>query len=1109
MKSAKKWYSEGVALAKQGKYEEAITHYDNAIEINPLKFWALRDKADLLFDLKRFEEAVEFFDRALSIEPDAPVTYRHKAEALAKLKRYKEALECYDKSLKVSDENKSKFWALRDKADLLVDLKRFEEALEFFDKALDVNPDAPVTYRHKAEALIWLKRCEEAIEYCDKAIAIDPKYDVAWYYKGYALEELRRYEEAVKCFTKALEIDPKYTRAWRHKGYALEEMKKYEEAIGCYDKAIGVNSKYANVWYRKGILLGKLERYEEAITCYEAVIEIKPKYATAWKNKGVALYKLGKYDEAVACYAKALEINSKNAMTWFNKGIVLNELKKYNKAIDCFDNAIRIDPDYLHAWNNKGYALGKLDRVEEAIECYKKAIAIEPDYKLAKNNLKLAEGWLTKHRELTVTIKNVENSPLPGGTIKVVLYDKDWNLVETASKAYSGGKSLKIKFDNLASGKYFIEVYQKPDAGLKLTEFWGGDEVTVKGSTTKDFVRHTQFVADIKINGESPYGNEIEVNAGDKVHFDVTVKNHEGGTSFNNVQVRFILNRNQSPDYVFDAASEPIETQKNGEAHFGFDFFPLRAGTYDFYIVTSGYYNNKFIVVDQDDWYKAFNAEKTGTPEIRQLSELAFGLEKFAAGITTEQSGNYWKSAADKRFESGKSYLDVSKWAAVETYYLAAVDYLFCRDYASAVRAFGKAGAVWTEMGRWHVENDSSNLYQLIDFGRASAALFLAGKHDNARLIISDAHSELEKHILTESRGDWKKETAERIGVVGDLLDGVKNGRIDKKQFFRCVTHPMIIRSWIEGNPDIGRGGQIAEAHFWDGCELDFDGDWAAGPLLSDARLAEILCNRVSELVEQITRAVTIERAIYDPCKRDFLEGNLPRMRDWIYRHDPGAYWFAMSIENNTDKTIEEWDVDLEMSAALKVREAKIEGVEREIPQEARLKSFKISVPKAHGIVIPKGGAQRVYFKLRTDRLKTTYEISGVFKSAITGDVSIRTKEFKYLCDSGVLPEALKDELEKTFSKEDAARLANTFRVTQGIRNNYCNTDTKTKDISKEFDILKMYLTEKEFLDEVESIQRRINVELRGDERLDVKHVEDVKDFCEKFTEMWIARFLR
>jgi uncharacterized membrane protein len=106
-------------------------------------------------------------------------------------------------------------------------------------------------------------------------------------------------------------------------------------------------------------------------------------------------------------------------------------------------------------------------------------------------------------------------------------------------------------------------------------------------------------------------------------------------------------------------------------------------------------------------------------------------------------------------------------------------------------------------------------------------------------------------------------------------------------------------------------------------------------------------------------------------------------------------------------------------------------------------------------------------------------------------------------------PEEVRERLRETYPEKDAARLANTFRIAQEIRSSYCNTDTTARDINKEFDLLKMYLTEKEFLDEIESIQRRINAELREDERLDEKHVEAVKDFCEKFTEMWIAKFLR
>ncbi|MEA2074572.1 MAG: hypothetical protein U9O85_02385, partial [Euryarchaeota archaeon] len=207
----------------------------------------------------------------------------------------------------------------------------------------------------------------------------------------------------------------------------------------------------------------------------------------------------------------------------------------------------------------------------------------------------------------------------------------------------------------------------------------------------------------------------------------------------------------------------------------------------------------------------------------------------------------------------------------------------------------------------------------------------------------------------------------------------------------------------------------------------------------NNKRIAEEKIKEVSAKVKE--HRFIIERAIYDPCKRDFIERALPRMKEWINRYDPGAYWFAISVQNNTDRAIEEWGVDLEFSSALKIKEAKIEGIEIEIPSESHLGLFKISVPKEYGIVIPKGGAQRVYFKLRAEKPKTTYEISGIFKS-ILGEVPIRAKEFKYLCDTGVPPEAVKAELKKTFSEKDAARLALSFKIVQQI-DRMCDQEAK------------------------------------------------------------------
>ena len=262
-----------------------------------------------------------------------------------------------------------------------------------------------------------------------------------------------------------------------------------------------------------------------------------------------------------------------------------------------------------------------------------------------------------------------------------------------------------------------------------------------------------------------------------------------------------------------------------------------------------------------------------------------------------------------------------------------------------------------------------------------------------------------------------------------------------------------------------------------------------------------------------ISESITIKRAIYDPCKRDFIEGRLPRMKEWINRYDPGAYWFAMSIQSNTDKAIEEWGVDLETSSALKVEEARVEGIEykielRETYPEPYKNVYAIGVPKEYGIVIPKGGAQRVYFKLRAEKPKTTYEISGVFKSAITGDVPIRPKEFKYLCDAGVSPEAVKTELKKTFSEKDAARLALSFKTIQEL-DRMCDREAKTDEYMDKLLVLKNYTEgfSDKFSTHVNEFSRFMKEEQLG--YLDDKYKGKVKRFCTNLVDVWISEFLK
>jgi len=210
---------------------------------------------------------------------------------------------------------------------------------------------------------------------------------------------------------------------------------------------------------------------------------------------------------------------------------------------------------------------------------------------------------------LTVNVKNTPGYNLPpcGGTIKVKLWDGNNNYVGSESKTYSGGESsVQVTFDNLANGDYYFEVSQTPNAGLELEEFWGGDWVTVSGTTTTTFERHTQWLSDIKINELSPYGNDIEVDVGDAVHVDLTVKNDEAATK--DVKARLLLDRSKSSSYDFDWTAGPVNIASNGNGYFGYDYSPDNTGTYYFVVIVYGYYNNKYTVVDQHEWYRAFDS---------------------------------------------------------------------------------------------------------------------------------------------------------------------------------------------------------------------------------------------------------------------------------------------------------------------------------------------------------------------------------------------------------------------------------------------------------------------------------------------------------------------
>ena len=77
----------GNSYYEQGEYQEAITWFDKALEIDPNYVFALHNKGLALIQLGQYEEAITSLDKALAIEPSNVNVLNDKDFALDKLRK--------------------------------------------------------------------------------------------------------------------------------------------------------------------------------------------------------------------------------------------------------------------------------------------------------------------------------------------------------------------------------------------------------------------------------------------------------------------------------------------------------------------------------------------------------------------------------------------------------------------------------------------------------------------------------------------------------------------------------------------------------------------------------------------------------------------------------------------------------------------------------------------------------------------------------------------------------------------------------------------------------------------------------------------------------------
>ena len=398
-----------VKLYQKGELTNAELACGDLLASYPKSLAVINILAATLQGQGKWQEAIDNYNQAILLKPDFAEAYSNRGNALRQQGNLDKALESYDQAIQIKPDYAVAFF---NRGNALCQQSKLEEALISYDKAIKLRPDFVEAYSNKGNALGELGKLDDALRSYDKAIKLRPDFVEVYSNRGNALGQLGKLDDALKSYDKLIQLKPDSAEAYSGRGNILEKLGQLDEALQSYNKAILLKPDFAEAYSNRGNILGLVGELDEALKSYDKAIKLKPDYAEAYSNYGSVLEKTGRFNEAIQSYDKAIELKPDLVEAYSNKGNVLGQLGKLDEALESYDKAILLRPDFVEAYSNRGKMLDEIGQVEGALKSYERAIQLKPDYTDAHRSLTTLKTYNPENPHIQVMEKLLSNSVL-------------------------------------------------------------------------------------------------------------------------------------------------------------------------------------------------------------------------------------------------------------------------------------------------------------------------------------------------------------------------------------------------------------------------------------------------------------------------------------------------------------------------------------------------------------------------------------------------------------------------------------------------------------------------------------------------------------------------
>jgi tetratricopeptide (TPR) repeat protein len=295
----------GEANQKLGKYSDAITAYEEAIEINGENQELYNELIFCLFLTDQLELKLDYFKDKIDQNPYSVIAWYNLGMAYSKLTMWVEAAEAFDFALVINPKYAEAHF---NQGNAFMNDEIYESAQKCYKKAIDCGLSTADMYCHLGASFEDNEQYLEAITHYKKAIEIDENWHEGYFGIASSLSEMERYIEAIHFSKKAIKLSPKnsyyYLELAENEGKLGNEISA-EEA---YEKAVELDSYNVDAYICWSMYYYGMELYERAIEIMEMGLEDQPDESEYYYRIAIYLIANKKLKEAITYLEVALNL---------------------------------------------------------------------------------------------------------------------------------------------------------------------------------------------------------------------------------------------------------------------------------------------------------------------------------------------------------------------------------------------------------------------------------------------------------------------------------------------------------------------------------------------------------------------------------------------------------------------------------------------------------------------------------------------------------------------------------------------------------------------------------------------------------------------------------